>query len=254
LIRKPMRTRTLYRPVGPAELELIAGSGWREFPPRLPEQPIFYLVLSEEYAAQIAERWNVRESGSGYVTEFDVDADYVAKFEVQKVGGREHLELWVPAEELEAFNRHIVGTIRVVREFGGAPKAIADLAVLLRSLEPVLHAGVFAYCVVPTGTDISGLSPVATVAEAEGLTLVLREEQAREAGLAVLLRAARITLAVHSDLHAVGLTAAVAGALGRAGVSCNVVAGAFHDHLFVPFESADLALTALRALQQESSA
>jgi hypothetical protein len=113
-----MGTTTLYRPVGPAELDLIAASGWRSFPPRLPEQPIFYPVLREEYAAQIAERWNVRESGVGYVTAFDVDAEYVAKFEVKQVGGREHLELWVPAEELAAFNRHIVGVIRVVRRFG----------------------------------------------------------------------------------------------------------------------------------------
>lgn len=113
-----MATTTLYRSVGPAELKLIAESGWRSFPPRLPEQPIFYPVLNEEYAAQIAERWNVRESGAGYVTAFEVDSEYVARFEVQKVGGREHLELWVPAEELETFNRHIVGLIRVVREFG----------------------------------------------------------------------------------------------------------------------------------------
>jgi hypothetical protein len=112
-----VRTTTLYRPVGPAELELIAASGWKAFPPRLPEQPIFYPVLNEDYAAQIAERWNVRESGAGYVTAFDVDADYVAGFTVQQVGGREHLELWVPAEELATFNRHIVGVIRVVREF-----------------------------------------------------------------------------------------------------------------------------------------
>ena len=114
-----MGTTTLYRPVGPAELALIAASGWRSFPPRLPEQPIFYPVLNEEYAAQIAERWNVPESGAGYVTAFDVDAEYLAKFEVKQVGGREHLELWVPAEELATFNQHIIGVIRVVREFGG---------------------------------------------------------------------------------------------------------------------------------------
>lgn len=111
------RTKTLYRPVGPAELELIAASGWAAFPPRLPEQPIFYPVLNEEYAAQIAEGWNVRDSGAGYVTAFEVDADYVARFEVRQVGGREHVELWVPAEELATFNAHIVGAIRVVRTF-----------------------------------------------------------------------------------------------------------------------------------------
>jgi hypothetical protein len=120
-----MATTTLYRPVGPVELELIAAAGWRGFPPRLPEQPIFYPVLNEEYASQIAERWNVRESGVGYVTAFEVDADYVAKFEVKQVGGREHLELWVPAEELATFNQNIVGVIRVIREYrcDGAERA-----------------------------------------------------------------------------------------------------------------------------------
>ena len=132
--------------------------------------------------------------------------------------------------------------------------AISDLAVLLGSMEPALHEGTFAYCVVPQGTDITGLSPVATVAEAEGLTLVLPEPQAREAGLDVLFRAARITLTVHSDLQAVGLTAAFAAALGRVGVSCNVVAGAYHDHLFVPVEQAGRAMSALEALQRESAA
>ena len=112
-------TTTLFRPVGPAELGAHPASGWRRFPPRLPEQPIFYPVLSEEYAAQIAERWNVRESGAGYVTAFDIEAEYVAQFEVKQVGAREHLELWVPAEELATFNQHIIGVIRVVREFGG---------------------------------------------------------------------------------------------------------------------------------------
>lgn len=114
-----MGTLTLYRPVGPAELELIAASGWRSFPPRLPEQPIFYPVLNQEYASQIAERWNAPESGAGYVTAFDADAEYAAQFEIKQVGSREHLELWVPAAELATFNQHIVGVIRVVREFGG---------------------------------------------------------------------------------------------------------------------------------------
>jgi hypothetical protein len=110
---------TLYRPVGPVELRLIEESGWRAFPPRLPEQPIFYPVLNEEYAAQIAQRWNVPQSGSGYVTAFDVDTEYISKFEVKQVGGREHVELWVPAEELAEFNSHIVGVIRVIRWFDG---------------------------------------------------------------------------------------------------------------------------------------
>lgn len=130
--------------------------------------------------------------------------------------------------------------------------AISDLAVLIRSMGPQLQSGVYAYCVVPGGSDVSALSPVATIAESEGLTVVLPEEQAVQAGLAVRLRAAWITLTVHSDLEAVGLTAAFAGALGRAGISCNVIAGTYHDHIFVPVEKAQTALAALEALQQEA--
>jgi hypothetical protein len=132
-------------------------------------------------------------------------------------------------------------------------KAISNLAVLLASMEPTLHAGTYAFCVVPHGADISALSPVATVAESEGRTLIVPEMQAINAGLAVLFRAAWITLAVHSDLQAVGLTGAFASALGRAGIACNVIAGAFHDHLFVPVEQAEPAMAALKALQQAAA-
>lgn len=107
-------TITLYRPVGPMELALIEQSGWREFPPRFPDQPIFYPVLNEEYATQIARDWNVPASGSGYVTRFAVDAEYVKRYRIETVGGSTHKELWVPAEELAEFNRHIVGWIEVV--------------------------------------------------------------------------------------------------------------------------------------------
>ena len=107
----------LFRPVGPQELVLIEASGWRAFPPRLPDQPIFYPVLNEEYAASIAKNWNVRDGGSGYVTRFAVESKYVARYPVQKVGTSVHLELWVPAEDLEAFNSHIVGKIEVIAEF-----------------------------------------------------------------------------------------------------------------------------------------
>ena len=117
-----VETTILYRPVGPRELALIIASGYREFPPRLPEQPIFYPVLNEDYARQIARDWNVKESGSGYVTKFDVAADFVSKYPVQTVGGRIHPELWVPAEELAEFNRHKIGRIEVTREFTAAAK------------------------------------------------------------------------------------------------------------------------------------
>lgn len=110
-------TITLYRPVGPNELKLIEETGFKRFPPRLAQQPIFYPVMNEEYAVQIARDWNVNASGSGYVTQFDVEKNYVEKFEIQNVGGKIHDELWVPAEELEEFNDHIMGEIKVIREF-----------------------------------------------------------------------------------------------------------------------------------------
>lgn len=110
-------TTTLYRPVGPKELILIERSGWTKFPPRLPEQPIFYPVMNEEYAIQIARDWNVPASGSGFVTKFKVKSDYLEKYQVQNVGGDVHNELWVPANELEEFNNNIVGLIEVTKQY-----------------------------------------------------------------------------------------------------------------------------------------
>jgi hypothetical protein len=110
-------TTTLFRPVGPAEFELIVQSGYREFPPRLPDQPIFYPVLNEEYARQIARDWNVPASGRGYVTRFEVRADFLQRYPEQIVGGSVHRELWIPAEELAEMNRNIVGSIEVIAEY-----------------------------------------------------------------------------------------------------------------------------------------
>ncbi len=108
---------TLHRPVGPKELALIEASGWREFPPRLPGQPIFYPVLNEEYACQIARDWNVPESGAGFVTRFQVKAEFASRYPIQKAGSKLHMELWVPADELPEFNRNIVGLIEVIQMF-----------------------------------------------------------------------------------------------------------------------------------------
>ena len=108
---------TLYRPVGPEELKLIEASGFKKFPPRLPDQPIFYPVTNEEYAVQISKEWNVPAYGSGFVTEFNVRSNYLEKFPIQNVGGVMHDELWVPAEEMETFNDNIVGLIRVTKAF-----------------------------------------------------------------------------------------------------------------------------------------
>jgi hypothetical protein len=111
------RALTLYRPVGPKELDLIAASGWREFPPRLPDQPIFYPVTNEAYATQIARDWNVRASGAGFVTKFDIDAYFLSRYQVQQVGGSIHTEYWIPAEDLVEFNANIRGAIIVIAEF-----------------------------------------------------------------------------------------------------------------------------------------
>jgi hypothetical protein len=110
-------TTFLFRPVNQAELDLIEQSGWSCFPPRLPEQPIFYPVTNEEYAIQISKEWNVPAYGVGYVTRFAVKTDYLTKFKVENVGGQIHNELWVPAEELDEFNDNIVGQIEVTKEF-----------------------------------------------------------------------------------------------------------------------------------------
>ena len=113
-----MNTVTLYRPVGPDELRLIEASGFREFPERLPQQPIFYPVLNADYATQIARDWNAKHDGSGFVTRFQVDAAFIERYPVQVVGSSTHQELWVPAEELVEFNRHIIGPIEIVANFG----------------------------------------------------------------------------------------------------------------------------------------
>jgi len=110
----------LYRPVGPKELRLIEQSGMKAFPPRLPDQPFFYPVLTFEYAEQIARDWNSSRADTdyaGYVTEFAIDDDYAARFAVQLAGSTAHRELWVPAEDLDEFNRHILGAICVVATY-----------------------------------------------------------------------------------------------------------------------------------------
>jgi hypothetical protein len=110
-------TTTLYRPVGPKELALIEQSGFLAFPPRLSWQPIFYPVLNEQYATQIARDWNVRDSGAGVVTRFRVRTEFLSSYEIKQVGGRLHQEYWIPAEDLPLFNAYLVGPIEVIAEF-----------------------------------------------------------------------------------------------------------------------------------------
>jgi hypothetical protein len=129
-------------------------------------------------------------------------------------------------------------------------RATPGLADLLRRMEPALQEGTFVFSVLPPGRGPEGLSAVATIREPEGLTVIVPEAVALREGLPCLFRAGWLTLRVHSDLQAVGLTAAVATVLAGGGIACNVVAGAFHDHLFVPIEAARSALAVLRAAQE----
>lgn len=110
----PDGTTTLWRPVGPAELDLLRAAGMRAWPPRLADQPLFYPVLNEGYARQIAEEWNVAASGAGYVTRFALPTAFARRYPTHQAGGREKLELWIPGEDLEELNRHLIGTIDLV--------------------------------------------------------------------------------------------------------------------------------------------
>lgn len=107
-------TTVLFRPVGPRELDLLKTSGWRRWPPRLQEQPIFYPATNEEYAIEIASQWNVQESGCGYVTRFRVTSEFISRYTIERVGAAHHTEWWIPAEDLEELNDNIVGLIEVV--------------------------------------------------------------------------------------------------------------------------------------------
>ena len=111
------QTTTLFRPVNQKELDSIEASGWSVFPPRLPEQPIFYPVMNEAYATQISKEWNVPAYGVGYVVKFEVETDYLKEYRVENVGGDIHNELWVPAEALGEFNRHIIGPIKLIGKY-----------------------------------------------------------------------------------------------------------------------------------------
>lgn len=130
--------------------------------------------------------------------------------------------------------------------------AISNLNQLLQSMTPTLHDGVYAFCLLAHGSEVQRFAPVVTVVEDEGISVIVPEETALAEGWEVRFRAAWITLTVHSDLQAVGLTAAFANALASAGISCNVVAGVFHDHIFVPTELGQQALEVLCALQRQT--
>lgn len=112
-----METVTLYRPTGPEELLLVKQSGFRRWPARFSWQPIFYPVTNEQYAIEIARDWNVRDSGKGFVTKFQVAKSFMEQYEIHQVGTIHHTEWWIPAEDLAQLNDHIVGTIDIIHEF-----------------------------------------------------------------------------------------------------------------------------------------
>jgi hypothetical protein len=110
----------LFRPTGLRELELVRDAGWRAWPPRLPDQPIFYLVTTFAYAEKIARDWNSSRPSPdnwGFVTEFSITEDLALRYPIELAGGRDHAELWVPAEDLPAFNAGLIGLIKIVAAF-----------------------------------------------------------------------------------------------------------------------------------------
>ncbi len=137
-----METTKLYRPVNKAELDLIQETNWKKFPPRLPEQPIFYPVTNQEYASQITREWNLPTYKNGFVTEFELSKKYLSKYKVEKVGLEHHTELWVPAEELEEFNSEIIDSINVVEAYHINPK---NQFVYVRDTFKVRDANVIAF-------------------------------------------------------------------------------------------------------------
>lgn len=118
---------TLYRPVGQTELDMIRYYAFRAFPPRRPTQPLFYPIATERYATEVAQIWDTRDGGHrvGYVLRFQVPKTYLERYDLQLAGRRYHQEYWVPAEELDAFNQQIVGSIEIIAEYHGEVEGVA---------------------------------------------------------------------------------------------------------------------------------
>lgn len=112
-----METITCYRPTGQKELDLVEASGFDKWPPRLPEQPIFYPVTNEQYAIELTQ-WNITDFGKGYVTRFEVNRAFMDRYPIKTVGAKGHTEWWIPAEDLDELNENIVGKIEVIGKFG----------------------------------------------------------------------------------------------------------------------------------------
>ena len=109
---------TLYRPVGPGQLQCIIESGWAEFPERKTRQRYFYPMLHESFAHTVASDWNVRNLGVGYVTRFKVKRSFLDSYPIYIVGGPEHREYRIDANEVSLLNANIVGKIEVIAVYG----------------------------------------------------------------------------------------------------------------------------------------
>jgi len=131
-------------------------------------------------------------------------------------------------------------------------QAVSELNELLATMSPVHHPGCYVVTSAVNPGSLTLQDVVASIQEPEGLSLIVSEQRAHELGLPILLRCAWITLTVHSDLQAVGLTASFSRALADEGIACNVVAGARHDHIFVPIAAAAAAVNALNNLQSRA--
>jgi len=115
-MKKSETVVTMYRPAGQKEIELVIESGYTKWPPRLPEQPIFYPVTNEQYAIEV-NNWNVKSEGIGFITKFKVNKSFVERYKIETVGASHHTEWWIPAEDLEELNNNIVGLIEVIGEY-----------------------------------------------------------------------------------------------------------------------------------------
>lgn len=130
-----------------------------------------------------------------------------------------------------------------------------DLGALLRHMKPELRPGIFVFCTIPPDERIpAAVNPLLTFREQEGTTLVIAREEAEAAGLRHAFASRLITLTVHSALDAVGFLAAITARLAEAGISVNAVSAFHHDHLFVPVDRADEAMTLLQAMSKATSA
>lgn len=128
-----------------------------------------------------------------------------------------------------------------------------DLAILLKTMQPTLEAAEYVFCLASDSSDSPTLDPLGWFREAEGLTLILRRDQADAAGLPYLAVFRKVTLAVHSSLEAVGFLATITGKLAEQGISVNPVSAYYHDHLFVPAARVDQVMAVLQALTEGNS-